>query len=89
MIVDLLFLGCGLWGVWHFARATCVTFKDQYVLWSYSRASRGSRVYRRDDPGRFRIGAWTNVVGLALMALAVGVIAHDIISTRLGTLGPH
>ena len=65
MIWEALFLGCGVWSVWRFARGAFRAFRRRYILWSYSRASSGSKVYEVDDPKRFRIGAWTNVVGLA------------------------
>lgn len=79
MIANLAIFCCGGWGVWHFGRATYRTFKHRYVMWSYSRASEGSRVYEVDDPRRFRIGAWTNVGGLAFMIAAMGVMARELL----------
>lgn len=77
MIWSIFFLGCAAWGIWHFARATYRAFKYRYVMWSYSWGSEGSRVYEADDPGRFRIGSWTNIIGLALMTISAAVIAND------------
>lgn len=80
MIWNLVFLCCGAWGIWHFGRATHTAFKHRYVMWSYSRASAGSPVYEIDDPRRFRIGAWTNVAGLAFMIVATVVIAYELLA---------
>lgn len=79
MIWNLAFICCGAWGVWYFGRATYRAFKHRYIMWSYSRASKGSRVYEVDDPRRFRIGTWTNAAGLAFMVVAVVVMACELI----------
>ncbi|MBR7620135.1 hypothetical protein JKL49_12130 [Phenylobacterium sp. 20VBR1] len=83
MIASLFVLCCAAFGLWHFGRAIYLTFKYRYVMWSYSRGSSGSRVYEIDDPRRFRIGAWTNVSGLAFAVWATGFILHELLSGRL------
>ena len=79
MIANLVFLCCGAWGLWYFGRATYGAFKHRYVMWSYSRASEGSRVYEADDPRRFQIGACTNVAGFVFMVVAVGVLVQELL----------
>ena len=78
MIANLALLCLGAWGLWHFGRSTYIAFKKRYVMWSYSRASAGSRVYEVDDPRRFRIGFWANITGVGLMIAAVGVLTHEL-----------
>ena len=70
MIWDVIFLGCAGFGLWHFARATYTAFKHDYIMWSYSRSSSGSRVYKSKDARRYWIGAWANIAGLAFMVPA-------------------
>jgi hypothetical protein len=79
MIGNLILLCCGAWGLWHFGRAIYRAHKQRYVVWSYSRASEGSRVYEADEPRRFRIGAWANIAGFSLMIAAVGVLLAGIV----------
>lgn len=78
MMSDIILSGCASFAVWHFARAVYIASRHRYVMWSYSRASAGSRIYEVDDPRRFRIGAWSNVAGLTLAVAGLVVIALDV-----------
>ncbi len=79
MIWDAIFFACGVWSVWHFGRATYTSFKLRYVVFAYSWGRSGSKVYEADDPKRFRIGTWVNVIGLVIMSICTFWLGYELV----------
>lgn len=80
MIWDVIIFACSVWGVWHFGRATYTSVRRRYVVWAYSWASGGSKVYEADDPKRYRVGTWANVIGLGLMIICACWLGYELLT---------